>query len=101
MPGLLDVSSSAGWLEAFDALAALGPEHVAPGHGAPTTLARAKADTRDYLAALRERMRAHIEAGGDAIGAVAVDQSDFAHLQQFEALAGRNAQQAFTEMEWE
>ena len=46
-------------------------------------------------------MRAHIEAGGDMIGSVEVDQQAFAHLFQFEALAKRNAQQAFSEIEWE
>jgi hypothetical protein len=46
-------------------------------------------------------MRVHIDAGGDMIGAVGGDQSAFAHLEQFDALAGRNAQQVFTEMEWQ
>jgi hypothetical protein len=46
-------------------------------------------------------LRVHIDAGGDMIGAVGGDQSAFAHLEQFDALAGRNAQQVFTEMEWQ
>lgn len=46
-------------------------------------------------------MREYIDAGGDIIGSVDVDQSAFAHLDQFETLAGRNAQQVFIEMEWE
>jgi hypothetical protein len=29
-----------------------------------------------------------------------VDQSGFAYLEQFEALAGRNVQAAFQQMEW-
>ncbi|TCO72454.1 MBL fold metallo-hydrolase [Rhodovulum euryhalinum] len=99
--GVLEFSSSAGWIEAFAAMAALGPLHVVPGHGDPTTLDRARADTYDYLVTLRERMRAHIDAGGDILGSVAVEQSAFAHLEQFGSLAGRNAQQVFTEMEWE
>jgi hypothetical protein len=53
------------------------------------------------LVNLRDRMRVHIDAGGDMIGAVGGDQSAFAHLEQFDALAGRNAQQVFTEMEWQ
>lgn len=99
--GVLEFSSSAGWLTAFEAIAALDPLHVVPGHGDPTTLDRARADTYDYLVNLRDRMREHIDAGGDAIGSVRVDQSTFSHLEQFEVLAGRNAQQVFTEMEWE
>ncbi|GAA5074635.1 hypothetical protein N0B44_27100 [Roseibacterium beibuensis] len=46
-------------------------------------------------------MRAHIDAGGDIIGAVEVDQLAFSHLDQFDALAGRNAQMLLQQMEWE
>jgi glyoxylase-like metal-dependent hydrolase (beta-lactamase superfamily II) len=99
--GVLDVSSSAGWLEAFEALAALEPLHVVPGHGSPTTLETARAETYDYLVNLRGEMRDYIDDGGDIIGSVEVDQSAFRHLEQFEALAGRNAQAVFQEMEWE
>lgn len=49
----------------------------------------------------RENMRAHIDEGGDIIASVHVDQSAFAYLDQFEALAGRNAQTVFQQMEWE
>ncbi|SDU01622.1 MBL fold metallo-hydrolase [Stappia sp. ES.058] len=99
--GLLDVSSLQGWIDAFETMAALKPAHVVPGHGPPVDFVRARADTLDYLVNLRDRMRAHIEAGGDMIGSVEVDQSGFAHLDQFDALAKRNAQQAFSELEWE
>jgi glyoxylase-like metal-dependent hydrolase (beta-lactamase superfamily II) len=99
--GLLDVSSLRGWVEAFEAMAAREPLHVVPGHGEPVDLAGARADTLAYLINIRDRMRAHIEAGGDMIGSVEVDQSAFSHLLQFEALAKRNAQQAFSELEWE
>lgn len=101
MLGILDFSKSKGWVEAFEAIQALKPEQVVPGHGAPTTLARAKADTYDYLVALRTRIRKHMEAGGDILSAPKVDQSDFARLEQFDALAGRNAQAVFAEMEFE
>ena len=30
-----------------------------------------------------------------------IDQSAFSHLEQFDALAGRNAQATFEQMEWE
>lgn len=99
--GVMEFSSSASWLDAFTAIEALDPVHVVPGHGAPTTLAVAQADTRDYLVNLRERVREHIDAGGDIIGSVDVDQSAFPHLAQFEALARRNAQTVFQQMEWE
>ncbi len=99
--GVLDVSKSKTWLKAFEAIAALGPDHVVPGHGAPTTLARAKADTYDYLVNLRARIGKYIAAGGNMIGAPKVDQSAFKYLDLFDALAGRNAQAVYAEMEFE
>jgi glyoxylase-like metal-dependent hydrolase (beta-lactamase superfamily II) len=99
--GIMSFSDSAGWLEAFAAMEALEPVHVVPGHGPLTTLERARAESRDYVAHMRDVMAAHIEEGGDIIGAVEVDQSGFAHLDQFEALSGRNAQTLFEQMEWE
>lgn len=94
-------SNSKSWIAAFDAMAALKPQHIVPGHGGPTTLKRATAETRAYLVNLRTRIGAYIESGGDMIGSVKVDQSAFKHLEQFEALARRNAQQVFAEMEFE
>ena len=99
--GVMDHSDSASWLDAFAAIEALAPIHVVPGHGPPTDLATAEADTRDYLANLRAAIRAHIDAGGDIFGSVDVDQSDFSYLAQFDALARRNAQAVFERMEWE
>jgi len=72
-----------------------------PGHGPATTLDRARADTYDYLMNLRVQIGALIEAGGDIIAAPSVDQSAFSYLEQFEGLAGRNAQTAYEQMEWE
>jgi glyoxylase-like metal-dependent hydrolase (beta-lactamase superfamily II) len=99
--GVMDFSDSASWLDAFAAIEALSPSHLIPGHGPPTTLVRAQAETRDYLANLRSQIRQHIDTGGDIIGSVEVDQSAFRHLEQFEALSRRNAQAVFQEMEWE
>ncbi len=99
--GVMGFSDSASWLEAFAAIEALNPAHLVPGHGPATTLARAQADTRDYLQNLRDRMRTYIDDGGDITGSVEVDQSGFAYLEQFEALARRNAQTVFEQMEWE
>ncbi len=99
--GVMDFSDSRSWLEVFETMAALKPEFVVPGHGAPTTLARARADTYDYLRNLRKQIGAHIEAGGDMITAPKIDQSAFKYLEQFDALAGRNAQAVFGQMEFE
>ena len=70
---------------------------------APCRAASARKRPQDHrrLVNLRDRMRVHIDAGGDMMGAVGVDQSACTHLEQFDALAGRNAQQVFTEMEWQ
>lgn len=99
--GVMEFSSSDDWIEAFEAMAALDPAHVVPGHGPATTLETARQDTYDYLVNLRTRIGAHLDAGGDIIGSVEVDQSAFSHLDQFDALARRNAQAVFAEMEWE
>lgn len=99
--GVNDHSKSSTWITAFEAIAALKPEHLVPGHGGPTTLARAKADTFDYLVNLRARIKKLQDKGGTVIDAPKVDQTAFKDLEQFEALAGRNAQQVFAEMEFE
>ncbi len=99
--GIGPQSSIGGWPRAFEAVAALEPAHVTPGHGHAVPLERARADTYDYLMNLRARIGALIDAGGGILEAPKVDQSAFAHLLQFESLAGRNAQAAYEQMEWE
>jgi len=94
-------SHSGEWIKTFNAMAAFKPAHIVPGHGRATTLAKAHAQTLDYLVHLRLLMAAHIENGGDMIGSVKVDQSKFSSLKQFESLAKRNAQQVYAEMEFE
>jgi len=99
--GIGDQSHSGTWIKVFEAVAALNPTHVVPGHGAPTDLAGATADTYDYLVNLRAQMGVFIDDGGDIIESVNVEQSAFSYLENFEGLAKRNAQQVFSEMEWE
>ncbi|MBY6122699.1 MBL fold metallo-hydrolase [Mameliella alba] len=99
--GVMSFSDSAHWLDAFSEIEALEPVHLIPGHGPATDLATAQRDTWGYLTNLRAGIRDHIDAGGDILGAVDVDQSDFAYLDQFDALARRNAQTVFEQMEWE
>lgn len=99
--GIMSFSNSRTWLEAFDAVAALEPKYLIPGHGAPTTLERAKRETRDYVANLRKLVGKLLNDGGDMNAAAKVDQSAFKHLEQFGSLAGRNAQAVYAEMEFE
>ncbi len=89
------------WIAGFEAMAAYAPEHLVPGHGHATDLAGATRDTYDYLVNLRDRMRAYIADGGDIIGSVNVDQSEFSYLVHFKDFAGKNAQKAFQVLEWE
>ncbi len=99
--GLHAHSSITDWPAAFKAVEATGAAHVVPGHGHATTLDRARADTYDYLINLRAQIGQLLDEGGTLVEAPQVDQSSFAYLEQFEALAGRNAQTAFVQMEWE
>lgn len=101
MLGVMSFSSSRAWVASFEAMEALAPAHVVPGHGHPTDLATAKRDTYDYLVALRAAIGDLIGAGGDIIDAPTVDQAAYSYLANFEALAGRNAQQVYSQMEWE
>ena len=94
-------SSSRSWLKVFETMAAHEPGHLVPGHGHATDLTRAKRDTYDYLVFLRGSVAEFIENGGDMSAIGKVDQTRFNYLLNFEQLAGRNAQQVFSEMEWE
>lgn len=101
MLGVMPESKSAHWLEAFDALAALNPVWVVPGHGHAATLEKAKAQTYDYLIFLREAVGKMIEEGIGMERVGEIDQSRFSHLLVYEQIKGRNAQQVYSEMEWE
>ncbi|MGH1459430.1 MAG: MBL fold metallo-hydrolase [Paracoccaceae bacterium] len=90
------------WVETWEnGLEPLAPTYIVPGHGHPTNLAQVRRYTRDYLVDLREKIGAHIEAGGDLAGAYYIDQSRWAHLDTFDELATKNAGRVYEEMEWE
>lgn len=90
------------WIETWETkLEPLAPTYVIPGHGHPTNLAQVRRFTRDYLVDLREKIGAHIEAGGDLASAYYVDQTRWSRLDTFEELATKNAGRVFEEMEWE
>src|SRR6056297_1845464 len=61
----------------------------------------ARAVTYDYLVNLRRRIGDLIDAGGGFMEAPGVDQSGWTYLEQFDSLAGRNAQTTYEQMEWE
>lgn len=89
------------WIAVFDAMADFNPTHIVPGHGRATDMGTARKDTYDYLVNLRTQIGALIENGGTIIDAPGIDQTAWAYLEQFDSLAGRNAQSTFEEMEWE
>lgn len=99
--GIGSQSNARDWIASFEALAALAPTHIVPGHGAPTDLAGATRDTYDYLVNIRNKMADYIDNSGDIIESVKIDQAAFRYLENFDQLAGRNAQEVFSQMEWE
>lgn len=97
---IIPIGNSANWIEAFDKLAALNPKTVIPGHGKPTTMERARRDTRDYLSFLRTEAKRVFDASGSMQDAVEkTDQSRFRALVNFDLLARRNMNQVFQEVE--
>jgi len=99
--GISEVSSLNDWLDSFAVLESLAPRHVVPGHGAATTLGQAKKDTRDYLLNLQGGIRRIIRDGKGDRAAVAIDQSQWSGLANFEQLARRNALAAYYQLEFE
>jgi glyoxylase-like metal-dependent hydrolase (beta-lactamase superfamily II)/rhodanese-related sulfurtransferase len=99
---IFEVSDTAGWIETWDKLVALGPEHLIPGHGGPTTdLAELARYTRDYLVYLRTEISALLDAGGTLSDAYKIDQSAYSHLDTFDELALRNVSTLYKVMEFE
>ncbi|MFN6960998.1 MAG: hypothetical protein ACK4N6_02050 [Rhodocyclaceae bacterium] len=86
------------WQASFDVLAALQPEWIVPGHGAPTSLARARKETRDYLALVYALMKRAVDAGTDIQGAIrSLDDAAFAYLPIYDELRGQNANRVYLE----
>ena len=101
MLGIGTQSNSKSWVSAIQSMMEYKPTYVVPGHGRATDLTRARKDTYDYLMFLRNAVSEFMESGGDMSEISNIDQSRFSHLLNYETLAGRNAQQVFTELEWE
>ena len=101
MLGIGPQSAHRSWIGAFEAIAALQPKIIVGGHGNPGDLAKATADSYDYLLFLREAVLHFIEEGYGIEEINKIDQSQFNHLQNYDSLKGRNAQRVFEELEWE
>ncbi|TSE35413.1 MBL fold metallo-hydrolase [Tepidimonas charontis] len=100
--GLHPVSKTRTWLKSFEALEALAPKVVVPGHGRVTTLAQAQRDTGDLLRALRAHMGRAVEAGVDMSTAIRTfDGTPFRHLKHADVWLPQLANRAYLEMEME
>lgn len=100
--GVLPVSNTGHWLASFAALEALTPRLIVSGHGRPATLAQARSQTRDYLAALRGHMKKAVDAGDDLQTAIAsFDDKAWSGLAVYSELRGPNANRAYLELEAE
>lgn len=100
--GLHPVSKTKAWVHSFEALQALDPKVVVPGHGRVTTLAQAQADTGNLLKALRAHMGQAVEAGTDIGAAVkSFDASPFKHLKHVDVWLPQLANRTYLEMEQE
>jgi len=101
MLGVGAQSNSKSWVSVYETMAAYQPRYLVPGHGQVTDLFRAGKDTYDYLVFLRNSVSEFMEDGGDISEIGSVDQSKFSYLLNYELISGRNAQQVFSELEWE
>jgi glyoxylase-like metal-dependent hydrolase (beta-lactamase superfamily II) len=101
MLGVGSQSAHRSWIGAFEAMADKQPKIVVGGHGKPADLAKATADTHDYLVFLREAVQELIDEGRGMEETSKIDQSQFSYLYNFDSLKGRNAQRVYEELEWE
>lgn len=102
MLGVLPFSQTQPWLETFAEMERLAPLHIVPGHGRVTDLAQARADTRDYLVALRHHMRKAAEEGTDISAAIrSFDAKPFMHLLNAAELIPGNGSRTYLELERE
>jgi glyoxylase-like metal-dependent hydrolase (beta-lactamase superfamily II) len=100
--GLHPVSKTKTWVASFEALEALKPSVVVPGHGNVTTLAQAQRDTGNLLKALRAHMGKAVEAGTDIGAAVkSFDATPFKHLKHVDVWLPQLANRTYLEMEQE
>lgn len=101
MLGVGSQSAHKTWIAAFEAMAAKQPKVIVGGHGKPADLAKATADSYDYLIFLRQAVLDFIDEGYGMEEISKIDQSRFSYLENYDSLKGRNAQRVFEELEWE
>ena len=97
---VLPVSRVDDWIAVFDRLRPSEDAIFVPGHGKPGKLSDFENSTYRYLTTLRNHMDVAGEQGVDLQDAIdSLDQTEWQHLADFDALAGRNAHQTYVERE--
>ena len=105
LPALTPDSDLGNWIAAFDNVAGLRPSQVVPGRGSVGDSARMRADTLDYLTALRDEV-ARAAPAGSAVSPELVARigkskklTEFSRLQGYATLAPQNVAQALQQAE--
>lgn len=101
MLGIWPHSDVEGWRDAFQAMEALNPSVIVPGHGDPGDLSKARRDTGDYLDWLVEQVTASLanwESLDEVVGRLA-DAPAFVHLEHFDSWHRRNLSQTYLQFE--
>ena len=98
---LAPASNGPSWLAAFERFVALSPVHVVPGHGGPTNMATAQAQTGAYLRFVVNGVARHARemAGVEAALAELGDAPAFAQLANFAQLHRSNVNRAYLRAE--
>lgn len=99
--GILPQSNAVSWLAAFEGLAALQPQRIVPGHGSVADIAKARADTGDYLRFVVDGVNKLAEdlAGVDQAVAALGAAPRFAHLENYRELHRGNVSRAYLRLE--
>ena len=102
MLSVIPVSNSKAWVNAFKVIEDLAPQYLVPGHGKVSTLAVARADTADYLLALRAHMKKAVDEGLDMSAAVkSFNAAPYMRLLNAADLMPGNASRIYLELERE
>jgi len=102
MLGVIPVSHTGRWLASIATLEALQPARIVPGHGEVCDLPQARAQTRDYLQALRTHMKKAVDNGDDIGAAIrSFDAKPWLGLLNAADLHPGNASRTYLELERE
>ena len=102
MLSVILVSNSKTWLNAVKVIENLAPQHFVPGHRKVSTLAVARADTTDYLLALRGHMKKAVDEDLDMSAVVrSFNDTPYTRLLNAADLMPGNANRVCLELERE